>query len=206
MDTRTDSAPLIVMSASPAQVRDLAPAEDASRELARRTGELVARLGAGGRPIELVASRDERWRTGQVGSFRAWGAPQVTVGQGHHLPELVARHVLGGREITSVRDRIGEINPEALTIVAVDGSAGMTDRAPLALLEGAGDAHRALLGLLAGAGLCLNHAELDDAGVIEPRLWLELAALPVRRANLEYHDTHLGVGRYLAAWCVGPAQ
>ena len=206
MDTRTDSAPLIVMSASPAQVRDLAPVDEASRELARHTVELVDRLGVGGRPIELVASRDERWRTGHAGSFRAWGATQVRVGQGHHLPELVARHVLGGREITSVRSRIGEINPKALTLVAADGSAGMTDRAPLALLDGAGDAHRALLGLLAGSGLSLTGAELADAGVIEPQPWLELAALPVRHASVEYHDTHLGVGRYLAAWCVGPAQ
>ncbi len=206
MDTHTDFAPLIVMSASPAQVRDLAPGEDASAELARRTAELAARLAGGARPVELVASRDERWRTGHAGSFRAWGAPQVDVGEGNHLPELVARHVLRGLEISSVRPRLGNVNPRALTVVVADGSAGMTARAPLALLDGAEDAHRALLALLAGSGLDLTAEELADAGVIEPEPWLDLTALTPVEASVEYSDTHLGVGRYLAAWRIAPAQ
>lgn len=203
MDTRTASSLMMVMSASPAQVPDLAPADGASRELARRTCALAARLSGGGRPIELVASQDRRWYTGHAGSFRAWGAPQVDVGRGHHLPELVARHVLDGLDVSSARPRLGRINPAALTIVVADGSAGTTTRAPLARLDDAPRAHRALLGLLRGEGLRLSAAQLADAGVLEPDPWLDLAALRPLRAELDYSDTHLGVGRYLAAWRVG---
>ena len=209
MNTAFGPGRLILMSGSPAQVPELAPAEEASRQLAslsaRAVAEACARVGA---PVELVTSRAERWYTGHSGSFRAWGAPQVKVSAGHHLPELVARHVLesAGVSIASARGRIGALNPEAVTVLVLDGSAGMTARAPLALLDGAAAAHEALLGLLDAQDLALDSGALAAAGVLEPELWLELAALRPESAQIIYQDTHLGVGRYLASWQVGGAN
>ena len=165
---------------------------------------MVERLRAlidatGHRPIHLVGSRSSRWETGVEGSFRAWGAPQVDVGAGYHLPELVQRYVLGERvsRVSEVRAELGVPDPQALTLVAVDGSAGLTERAPLALLPGAAATDDWCRGLLSGQQVGPPPA---DGGILEPELWLALAALRPTQAKLEMADTGHGVGRYVAAW------
>lgn len=207
------NANLVVISSSPALVQELAPGDEAGARLLDRARELVDQAlqqrqqTTGSRPvIELVGSADPRWHTQLSGSFRAWGAPEVSVGQGHHLPELVSRYVLAGRaaHITTSRDRLGTPDPEVLTVVAVDGSAGLTERAPLALLDAAGWADQWCSALLDHgpdpSTATPTAAALRAAGVLEPELWLELADLKPARTTLLAHDTTLGVGRYIAGW------
>lgn len=193
------STNLVVMPAGPALVPDLAPADVVGRRIVAAVRSLVD--AAGPRPIHLVGSRSPRWETGVAGSFRAWGAPQVEVGAGRHLPELVQRHVLGERagRIASVRGELGVPDPGVLTLVAVDGSAGLTPRAPLTLLGRGPEADQWCRDLLAGRETT-DSGFLGEAGVLEPELWLELAALSPQRAELVEADTSHGVGRYVAAW------
>jgi len=191
------STNLVVMPAGPALVRELAPRDAAGQRMVAAVRSLVD--STGDRPVHLVGSRSPRWETGVEGSFRAWGAPQVQVGAGHHLPELVQRYVLGERasRVTDVRAELGEPDPDALTLVALDGSAGLTERAPLALLPQAAAADAWCRDLLAGREV----GELPDGGgILEPELWRELAALRPRRAELVDADMEHGVGRYVAAW------
>jgi len=196
------SANLIVMPAGPALVAELAPKDPAGDRLRRCLRALLDSRAAG--EIHLVGSRDPRWETGVPGSFGAWGAPHVTVGAGRHLPELVQRYVLADHaaRVTDTRERLGTPDREVLTLVAVDGSAGLTPRAPLALLDTAGHADRWCRTVLGGeepaAGM--DAASLRNAGVLEPDLWLELAALTPRQARLHDADTTHGVGRYVAGW------
>ena len=196
------SANLIVMPASPALVVELAPDDTAGARLLRSVRTLLT--AGDNRDIHLVGSRDPRWRTGVTGSFRAWGAPQVTVGAGHHLPELVQRYVLGGHadRITDTRGTLGTPDPAVLTVVAIDGSAGLTPRAPLALIDTADGADRWCRAVLSGEEPAeeMDAASLRDAGVREPDRWLDLAALTPRQASLRDADTTHGVGRYVAGW------
>lgn len=197
---------LLVVSASPAQVAELSPGDEPGRRLVERTrATLDAVLAADpDRPIELVGSRHQRWHTSHTGSFRAWGAPGTNVGRGNYLPELVQRYLLGERtrRITGVRETVEKINLASLTIVAVDGSAGLSKRAPLALLPRAADADTWCRALLNDDGQTVapGVGKLSEAGITEPDLWLELAAMRPARAELLDADTTLGVGRYLAAW------
>ncbi len=188
------------MPASPALVAELAPQDLAGRTLL----DAVRTLVAGADQVELVGSRDERWRTEHTGSFAAWGAPRVTVGSGNYLPELLQRYALGpglSARVTGVRGELGELNPRALTLVAVDGSAGMTPRAPLALLDGAEAADQWCRAVLAGGKrLALAGESLREAGILEAGLWDELAGVDKRDAALLEADTTLGVARYVAGW------
>ncbi|WPF65263.1 MULTISPECIES: hypothetical protein [unclassified Corynebacterium] len=198
------TAQLLVMPGSPALIAALAPRDEAGqrlRALAQRSAEKYA-----GMPIHLVGSRDKRWFTAHAGSLRAWGAPQERVSEGHYLPELVMRHVLGPRaNVVQVRDRIHAPEEGVLTVVAVDGSAGLTPRAPLSLIDAASQADQWCRDLLAGR---LEGGEPDPdlaswlggAGVIEQELWCELAALRPTRAHLVDVDATAGVGRYVAEW------
>ena len=88
------STQIVIVPASPALVRELAPAHAPSHELATAAVGEVRRACAHASGIYLVGSRDARWRTAHTGSFRAWGAPDVTVGSGNFLPELVQRYLL----------------------------------------------------------------------------------------------------------------
>ncbi|MDO5669511.1 MAG: hypothetical protein Q4G50_05860 [Corynebacterium sp.] len=190
------STNLVVMPGSPSLVHELAPRDTVG---ARMVARLRSLIDASCAPIHLVSSRAARWETGVEGSFRAWGAPQVQVGTGRFLPELVQRYVLGeaALRVASVRGQLDEIEPAALTIVAVDGSAGLTERAPLALLPGAARADAWCRAMLAGQ----PPGELPaESGIIETQLWEELAALRPHNAELLEADSTHGVGRYVAAW------
>lgn len=197
---------LVVMPAGPALVRELAPADSVGEQLLTALSTVIDALLAEdpGLRIELVGSRDPRWETGLTGSFAAWGAPQVDVGAGTHLPELVQRYVLGDRadRVVDARDVLGQIGEGNLTLVAIDGSAGLTPRAPLALVETAEHADRWCRQILAGEEPTerMDADLLRAAGVLEPGLWLELARLRPRQARLLSADTSHGVGRYVAAW------
>ncbi|WP_051866785.1 hypothetical protein [Corynebacterium atypicum] len=193
-------AQMIVIPSSPALVAELAVQDDPCRQLVARARELLGRLD-GQAPIDLVGSRDRRWRTEHTGSFAAWGAPQVQVDAGNYLAELVCRYVLGQHteRIRRVSSCLDAVDPAALTIVSVDGSAGLTSKAPLSLIPTAADSHRWCTDLLAGRA-CPPRSErwLRDAGVVEPRLWCELQGLKRVRGELIAADTSTGVGRYLA--------
>nr|VDG63451.1 Uncharacterised protein [Streptococcus thermophilus] len=182
---------LLVVPGSPALVAELSPRDAAGRAIVAKARELTA---GDTRAIEIVGSRDPRWRTEHTGSFRAWGA-DVHVGGGNYLPELIARYIFPGRTIVNSREHIQPLNPDALTVVVVDGSAGLTPRAPLALISGAAETHRAMSAFLDGTGEL--PAELP--GVMEPGLWEELGVLEASKSVLVSDDS-LGVGRFLAAW------
>ncbi|MEJ4100450.1 hypothetical protein V5S96_08790 [Corynebacterium mastitidis] len=195
------TAQMLVMPGSPALVAPLAPRDEAARRLcalARRTARTYEGL-----PVHLVGSRDPRWFTAHTGSFRAWGAPQVQVDGGNYLPELVMRYVLEDAEVVEARGRLGQPREGVLTVVALDGSAGLTPRAPLSLSDDASWADQWCRDLLAGRhrpGAGADAGRLRAAGVLEPELWCELAGLTPHRACLVDADATAGVGRYVAEW------
>lgn len=180
---------LLVVPGSPALVDKLAPRDAAGTDIVARARALTA---GDDRPIHIVGSRAHR--TELTGSFHAWGA-DVEVGGGNYLPELLVRYVLPGRAVADFRAQIQPLDPSVLTVAVVDGSAGLTARAPLALIDGAREAHASMEAFLDGRGAF--PAELP--GVIEPELWHELAVLKARKELLASDDS-LGVGRFLAAW------
>lgn len=193
---------VIVVPGSPALVAELAPQDAAGYAMVRVIRELAEQDD---RPIHIVGAQDARWRTALTGSFAAWGAPSVTVGGGNHLAELVARHCLGEAETRVVASRaaIAPFDPDALTVVVLDGSAGLTPRAPLALIDGADGAHAQMADFLAGRGDLPG--DLAEHGVVEPALWHELASLRPSRCELVAQDASLGVGRFVAVWQVDHA-
>lgn len=191
------TATVWIIPGSPALVRELSLDDAPGYRLLHHIRTLAAGEQAGAnRPIDIVCSLDERWRTGLTGSFAAWGAPQVTVGGGNHLAELVARYALGDPQVREVREYVGTPDPDAVTVVVVDGSAGLTARAPLALVEGAPELHKRVCGWLDGG----RGVDKQLPGVEEPQLWFELGNLAPVEARLVDADDSLGVGRYVAVW------
>ncbi|ANE05346.1 hypothetical protein ccrud_08400 [Corynebacterium crudilactis] len=194
------------MPGSPALVPQLAPADTAGARLLGAVREVfAAELGNNEHAVELIGSQDAAWFTGHSGSLRAWGAPSVTVAAGYYLPEILQRFALGSFEqrVASVRDHLGELAADTLSVLALDGPTGLTVRAPSALVSGADAADAWCRSVLSGAPREIPTKQmLFDASLREPQLWLELAALvpAVKRAELiDIDDTH-GVGRYVARW------
>src|SRR5699024_5331021 len=125
----------------------------------------------------------------------------------HFLGALGARFIFhdAGTPSVSVTDchaDIGRIDPLALTVVIVDGSAGLTQRAPPAMLNTAESSDEACCQVFKGTTGPMDAHKLIDAGVIEQELWLELAQLAPEEAQLVDSDATLGVGRFIAAWKV----
>lgn len=195
----------MVMPSSPALVRELSPADAPSRILLEAALQCArSATKAGIEKVDIVGSRHKRWRTGLEGSFRAWGAASLSVSAGNFLPELLARYVLSfvpGLSVEESRANLGVPREDTLTVVVVDGSAGLTQRAPLALVEGAVHTHHWCQKVCAGRDVepCDKDA-LAAAGVQEPQLWEELSRLRPRSAELLAADATLGVGRYVAGW------
>ncbi|WP_245802218.1 hypothetical protein [Corynebacterium pacaense] len=207
---------MIFMPGSPALVPDLAPADPAGPGLlAQLRQEIEGAVADAGSTVVIVGSHGEQMRTGDRGSFRAWGAPQVNVGRGNHLPELLARFALGPYAdrvcgfvptLASISD--GADSP-AVVIAVVDGSTGLSERAPSALLPGAAEVDTWCRDLLAGKRVGSRSAEdLKVAGIREPALWVEAQRLQpqVTAARLVAADVSLGVGRYVAVWQLGEGQ
>ncbi|MER0092726.1 hypothetical protein [Corynebacterium sp. KPL2838] len=200
---------LMVMPASPALAVELAPNDAASRALLAAARTLAVEAAAVGiSEAEIIGSRSSRWHTRHTGSLRAWGAPQVHTGAGSYLPEIMARYVLSTVPQITVRDsrdHLGTPAPKVLSIVVLDGSAGLTERAPLALIPGAQETHRWCEEMLMGASTSSDVEWLQQRGVEEPELWLELAACTPKCAQVKAADATLGVGRYVAGWEVSCA-
>lgn len=199
---------LLFMPGSPALVRELAPRDESAAAIVSLLRKLIDE--AAPTAIDIVGARDEHLRTAHVGSFAAWGK-DVKVAAGEYLPELLAYYVLGKRWTPLVGDsraRIDAPRGEALTLVVLDGSAGLTPRAPLSLLPGAEEVHEFCRSLIAGeAADQLPEEELErwlrEGGVVDPAPWLEVAVLS-RRADLRRRclvsEAPLGVGRYVGVW------
>lgn len=191
------SATLLIVPGSPALVPALSPAHAPSTRIADAVRDAAAAPDIAEKPVDIVCPLDEDEYTARTGSFAAWGAPQVTAGGGNHLGELIVRHLLGARDYRRpARAEIGQLDPDALTVVVADGPAGLTPRAPLALLDDAPATHEGLQAFVAGSG------ELPGlhGGVVKPALWHELARLAPRERVLLDADDSLGVGRYVGVW------
>lgn len=118
--------------------------------------------------------------------------------RGEFLGELVARYALGDPQVRGVRSSIGTPDPGAVTVVVLDGPAGLDARAPLALVDGAAQLHDQLCGWLGGGDAAGVDKQMP--AVVEPELWRELASITPAEAALIDHDDTLGVGRYVAVW------
>ncbi|AKE41405.1 Uncharacterised protein [Corynebacterium kutscheri] len=205
---------VIIAPGSPAIIDGLG-SDKPSHELREIARECI-NTSSGAARIAIVGDKDEAMRTNISGSFQAWGAPQVQLGVGQYLPELIGYYLIGtkeqGKRIHQVEIKsyasFAEviINPPELVLCILDGSAGLTARAPLALIDTAAQAHQWCCDLLATTSSSRqNNLEVDqkwlsERGVLAPQLWLELAQLTVSDAQLHYVDESLGVGRYVARW------
>lgn len=198
----TTRASILLMPGSPALVGALSPAHAPSRKVLQciraAADEALDRVDS--RAVDIVCPLESRDYTELTGSFAAWGAPQVQLDAGNYLPELIARYALHPLDaaVREVRERIATPDPEVLTVVVVDGSAGLTARAPLALVPGAPELHAQLQDFIAGKAELPS--QLEARGVLEPRLWEELAELETQRRELCYAEDSLGVGRYVGVW------
>jgi len=191
---------LLIVPGSPALVSELSLADAPSRRLAAAIRGAAA---GDARPVDIVCDLGEDGYTARTGTFAAWGAPQVDVGGGSHLGELVVRYLLGERDYRPARDRVAPLDPKALTVVVVDGPAGLTPRAPLAFIDEAPAVHEALSEFIASGSAPepgLDADWLGQGGVVKPELWIELAELEPRTATLLDVDATLGVGRYVGVW------
>ncbi|MCQ9351563.1 hypothetical protein NQ015_00760 [Corynebacterium sp. 153RC1] len=215
LDGMTFQAPvrtraILFVPASPAVVAQLAPKDPAGellRAAVRQARELVGEVST----VALWVREEAHTYTRHTGRFRAWGDPHTDVGAGNHLPELVARYLVqqvgwGSKIVQGHAGVVGSSDVDLL-VLPIDGSLGLTPRAPLALVPGAHDVHRDMISLLNGTSSPQWTAEtLRAAGVPEDTnldFWLEVAALPTsarEHAHLLLADATLGVGRFVALW------
>ncbi len=159
------------------------------------------------RSVRILCSHDSDYQTNITGSFAAWGAPDVTVSGGNYLPELIARFFLESAGFTvpeTAASDTAALSP-GLIVAVVDGSAGLTARAPLSLLDHAPEIHQWCEQFLGNPKkYCgqYDRARMVQAGVLDPRIWSELTRLVphVTKAELVASDFSLGVGRYVARW------
>lgn len=137
---------------------------------------------------EIVCSHDPRWR---AASLRDWGIESPATGS--YLGELIAHHFIAG----PARARLQPLDRSVLTVVVLDGPAGLGSRAPLGEVEGAPRADAWCRALLSGDPAARSGAEL--ASIVEPEVWRELATLTPKYAELVAAESE-GVGRYVARW------
>ncbi|MEJ6012481.1 hypothetical protein WG936_01320 [Corynebacterium sp. H127] len=191
------------MPSSPALVPELGIGDADSARLLRSIRELIDATSAAYpvTSISLVGSRDPRSYTAHTGRFRAWGAPQCNVGAGNHLAELVQRYVLKGCELPITVGESVAITTDTLVLYALDGPAGLSAAAPLALLPGAQQRHEWCLKVLRGGAVAWpSSAELRADGIVEPATWLALRELKPAHAEVVASSQAHGVGRYVAWW------
>ena len=195
---------LLFVPGPPAIVPELSPTDTAAATVRTSVHKVLDQRQPGA--IDVVGARDQSLYTAHTGSFRAWGV-DVTVGFGNYLPELIAAYLLGpawSGKVADSRSRIGQPAPGRLTVVVLDGSAGLDPRAPLSLVETAPAIHRACGELLAGklshpwdeitqagggefsARMSNLEGHLREGGIIDPRLWVEAACL------LSQHTGNIG--------------
>lgn len=202
---KATTAKVIILPGSPAIINGLGYGDVASSAIAQAIKQQLDSLKI--HSADIVGSRDPKWYTAHTGSLRAWGPCTHISDTGNYLPELLAGFFLdqAGISIAASREHIGELHPDRLTVVVLDGSAGLDARAPLSLLPTAADIHQWCVHLLTAPTECeneVNAAQLGQGGIQEPQLWLELVQLAPRviNAQLFVKDITLGVGRYGAMW------
>lgn len=202
---------IIFVPHSLALVAQLSPHDSSSIELRQRIVELLRQRVD--KPVCIHYAQRASDYTAHTGSFRAWGAPQVTVGAGNHSPELIARYLLADAghagEISTqpVLEAGGDIVVRAgwVNLVLIDAVAGLTIKAPKYLRPTAAATHQWCVQVLSEElpATCLTLEELAQAGVDNPMLWLSIYAL---RATAKwqpdscYVDTTHGVARFIATW------
>ncbi|PFG28553.1 hypothetical protein [Corynebacterium renale] len=189
---------IVLIPGSLTLVPELGAGDVAAAQLREAITSALPALGA---VTTVVGSQDPRWYTGHAGSFRAWGA-DVQVSGGHYSAELVARYFLDGADIgvqASV-DKLSAVSGKSALVVA-DGSAGMTQRAPLGPVAGAADADSAIRALLGSGVAPASPQWFHDRGVIEPQPFMELAEISgAWERRLVCADHTSGVGRYVSVW------
>lgn len=169
---------LLLIPGAPLLVPELAGADPAAARLrAACVAAARAVLADGPRPL-IVRRPDDRFATARTGSFRAWGA-DVDVAGGNHLPELVARWVIGaaGRgpgDADAVAQMPDPFDFEGVSVggeprpivVVAEGPAALTARAPLTLLDGAQGIDDICAAIAAGDGAALaeGHDPFGDVG------------------------------------------
>lgn len=195
--------PVIFMPTSPALVPELGQGDAASSELRNLVRSLIddtlARYQV--TSISLIGSRSTKTYTSLSGSFAAWGAPQVSVGEGNYLSEMVMRSVVGSRELSiTVSEDLDQDN--ALIIYGLDGPAGLDTKAPLSLIPGSRSRHQWCQAVLAGQEVSwpADVVDLLEDGIVEPEPWWKLRHCCPRGARLVAQSDAYGVGRYVAFW------
>lgn len=195
--------PVIFLPTSPALVPELGRGDADSAALLASARTLIDDIRANHpvASISLLGSVDPRNYTAHTGSFRAWGAPDVTVGVGNYLAELVQRYVLGDApEPIQVVDSWPD--HADLLLVGIDGPAGLSERAPLSLIPSARERHQWCMDLLSGKDVTWPEsvAELEQDGIVEPQLWWLLKDFIGQGCHVEMASEEHGVGRYVAMW------
>lgn len=216
---------LLLIPGTPLIVPDFSGDDDTAARLRQRVHDAAGRVmgDAGPAAPRIACTLDDRDRTAHTGSLRAWG-PDVRVGGGNHLPELVARHVAAafghrGDGIDAATRLPDPLGPDDRPIIAVaDGPAALTDRAPLTLLPGAREIDDVCASIAAGEfgedrepGAdpfgAFDPATLEEVGLYTAGMWRELAAFGAALARdaarftaSAWRDSSLGVGYHVAVW------
>ncbi|WP_018023850.1 hypothetical protein [Corynebacterium ulceribovis] len=204
-------AKLLIVPGAPLLVRDLAGDDPAAASLHADVVAAVREFAAG-EPVDVVIADDERWHTEHEGSFKAWGA-DLTVGYGKTLPELVARYLAReagttvGLVLTGLPDMAEYPNK---VLVVAEGTAALTERAPMAFQQRAVDIE-SYLEAIAGGDVSTSHRGAADlasvgqdnwepVGLFTGPLWMDLAAQRPADKQLLVHNTEFGVGYFVARW------
>lgn len=195
--------PVIFLPTSPSLVPELGRGDSDSADLLSAARTLIDDLRAQHpvASISLLGSVDSRNYTEHTGSFRAWGAPDVTVGEGNYLAELVQRYVLRDCDLP-IRTVESLTDPSDLVLYGIDGPAALSERAPLSFLPAAPARHQWCNELLSGEEIDwpAEAAALAADGIIEPEMWWLLKDIRPHGARVVRTSDAHGVGRYVAVW------
>ncbi|MCS4489163.1 hypothetical protein N7326_01320 [Corynebacterium sp. ES2794-CONJ1] len=195
---------LILIPPSPAIIPGIGRGDEQGALLYQRARAKLTELVTGkAASTRIVYRKCRRDFTRHTGSLQAWAPTSYRVSSGHYLPEIIARHLLPYEEasITHTSESIGPLCDGEVIILMLDGSAGMTERAPLSLLPQSSASDRWCLDLLQGRNFRrISYNFLLEAGVENPDLWLELANYRQEflKSELIHVDSSLGVARYVA--------
>lgn len=157
--------------------------------------------------VRIIAQQTSRDYTALPGSFGAWGAPDVSVEHGHHLPELVARFLVreagwcGPLTAGDVPEFL-EVGDDEVVVYMLDGPAGLGAHAPLADIPSARERHTWCQRVLSGDFVPwpANMTGLTRDGIVQPEPWWTLQDVSPVGARLVHVDDEHGVGRYVAVW------
>ncbi|MDU0477888.1 hypothetical protein QVA66_01390 [Staphylococcus chromogenes] len=194
---------VLIVPSSPALVSELAPADQSSRQLKQAAVAQLRTLGDYPHlRLAVLGQRTDHTRTQRTGSFAAWGAPSISGLQGEYLCDLLASYLLrcAGINLSCAPVNSMDHNADVL-IVVVDGPAGLSDRAPLALIPSAGERMQWCRSVLLGqTSVPASEAELQADGLIQPEIWQQLHGVTPNRPRILTESMEHGVGRIVARW------